>query len=56
MSEQTPSPHHDDANATPEQLLARAADDYATQQGVTREQQAQGGPGERQGVLPGRCI
>jgi hypothetical protein len=48
-----PSPFHDDAHATPAELLASAADDYATQQGATRDHQAQGGPGVRDGVLPG---
>lgn len=53
MIEPVPSPHHDDANTTPAQLLASAAADYAAQQAATREKQAQGGPGVRQGVLPG---
>lgn len=48
-----PSPFHDDADAIPAQLLARAAKDYATQQAATHEKQEQGGPGVRQGVLPG---
>jgi hypothetical protein len=43
----------DDLNATPTQLLARAHADYTGQQAATRTQQAQGGTGQRQGVLPG---
>lgn len=53
MTEQTPSPIHDDAGATVEQLLARAAADLATQQTATRAKEQQGGPETRQGVLPG---
>lgn len=53
MSTPTPSPFHDDQNATPTQLLAAAANDLAQQQAYTREKQQQGGPGVRQGVLPG---
>lgn len=48
-----PSPFHDDAGATPAQLLASAANDLATQRAATRAKQDQGGPGQRDGVLPG---
>ena len=48
-----PSPFHDDANATPAQLLAAAANDLATQQAANRAKQEQGGPEQRDGVLPG---
>ena len=48
-----PSPFHDDANATPTQLLAAAANDLATQQAANRAKQEQGGPEQRDGVLPG---
>jgi len=53
MSEQHPNPAVTDQDATVQQLLARAANDYATQQAANREQQAQGGTGQRDGVLHG---
>lgn len=53
MNKPIPSPFHDDANATPAQLLARAADDLAQQQAATRAKEQQGGSEQRQGVLPG---
>lgn len=53
MSEQHPNPAVTDQGATPAQLLARAAADYAQAQAATRQKQAQGGPGQRDGVLPG---
>jgi hypothetical protein len=48
-----PNPAVTDRNATTAQLLARAAADYATQQAANREKQAQGGPGQRDGILHG---
>jgi hypothetical protein len=48
-----PNPAVTDQNATTAQLLARAANDYATQQAANRNKQEQGGPGQRDGVLPG---
>lgn len=53
MSEQHPNPAVTDQNATPDQLLARAAADYAQAQAATRAKQEQGGPEQRDGVLPG---
>jgi hypothetical protein len=50
MSEQQPTPVVDDANATVEQLLARAAQDLANAVNARIEREAQGGT--RQGVLP----
>lgn len=52
MSDQHPNPAVADQGATPAQLHARAANDYATQQAYTRDQQQQGGPGQRDGILP----
>jgi hypothetical protein len=48
-----PTPVAEDATATPEQLLARAAQDLAAAQAAARNKAEQGGPGQRQGVLPG---
>jgi len=48
-----PCPVLDDAGATIPQLHAAAAADLAQQQAYTREQQQHGGPGQRDGVLPG---
>ena len=53
MSEQTPCPVLDDTGATIPQLHAAAANDYATQQAANRAKQEQGGPEQRDGVLPG---
>ena len=53
MSTPTPSPFHDDQNATHTQLLAAAANDLAAQQAANRAKQEQGGTGQRQGVLHG---
>jgi hypothetical protein len=50
MSEPQPTPVADDANATVEQLLARAAQDLANAVNARIEREAQGGT--RQGVLP----
>ena len=52
MNEQT-TPVTDDAHATPAQLLARAAQDYAANQTAARAKQQQGGTGRREGVLHG---
>ncbi|MFI7293990.1 hypothetical protein [Streptomyces sp. NPDC050121] len=52
MSEH-PNPAVTDQNATPAQLLARAANDYATQQAANRKKAEQGGTEDRQGILPG---
>lgn len=52
MSKQT-IPVADDATANPAQLLDRAATDYAVAQAAARTRAEQGGPGRRQGVLPG---
>lgn len=50
---QQPTPVVEDAHATASQLLARAHADYASAQVATSEHQAQGGTGQREGVLPG---
>lgn len=52
MSEH-PNPAVADQNATITQLHARAAADYATQQAANQAKEAQGGPGQREGVLAG---
>jgi hypothetical protein len=52
MSEH-PNPAVTDQDATTAQLHARAAADYAQAQAANRAKQAQGGPGQRDGVLPG---
>lgn len=52
MSEQ-PTPVAEDLHATAPELLARAHADYSQGQAASSEHQAQGGTGERQGVLPG---
>lgn len=52
MSEQ-PTPVTEDLDATPAELLARAAVDYTDATTVTEAIEAQGGTGEREGVLPG---
>ena len=43
----------DDAHATPDQLLARAQADYEHANAAAQIHAAQGGTGERQGILPG---
>jgi hypothetical protein len=48
-----PTPVTEDLDATPAELLARAADDYTDATTVTDAIEAQGGTGEREGVLPG---
>jgi hypothetical protein len=48
-----PTPVTEDAQATVPQLLARAHADYSNAQAATDERQAQGGIGERHGILPG---
>jgi hypothetical protein len=53
MSEQQPTPVAADLNASAPQLLARAAHDYAQAQAAARTKDDQGGPGTRQGILPG---
>ena len=52
MSEH-PNPAVTDQGATVPQLLARAANDYATQQAVTHAKQEQGGTEQRDGILHG---
>jgi hypothetical protein len=52
MSEQQPTPVVDDANATVDELLARAAQDLTNAVNARIEREAQGGDGTRQGVLP----
>jgi hypothetical protein len=42
-----------DPQASAAELLRRAQQDYAATQAAAREKQAQGGPGTRQGILPG---
>ncbi|MGW1497556.1 hypothetical protein ACWCQW_03010 [Streptomyces mirabilis] len=42
-----------DQNATLAELLRRAQQDYAHAQAAARAKQAQGGPGEREGIIPG---
>lgn len=42
-----------DQNATLAELLRRAQQDYAATQADARAKQAQGGPGEREGIIPG---
>jgi hypothetical protein len=42
-----------DPQADAQELLRRAAQDLANAQAATAAKQAQGGPGNRQGVLPG---
>ncbi len=42
-----------DPQATPTELLARCARDYADANNVTDAHEAQGGTGVREGVLPG---
>ncbi|MFG2780803.1 hypothetical protein ACGFY7_23485 [Streptomyces prunicolor] len=53
MSEQQITPVADDLHATPDDLLARAAVDLTHATQVTDAHDAQGGTGEREGVLPG---
>jgi hypothetical protein len=48
-----PNPAVTDQGATVPQLLARAANDYATQQTATRAKQEQGGTEQRDGILHG---
>lgn len=48
-----PIPVTEDMHATAPQLLARAHADYRNAQAATDERQAQGGIGERHGILPG---
>lgn len=42
-----------DPQANAAELLRRAAQDLAAQQAATKAKQQQGGPGTREGVLPG---
>ncbi|MFB7440225.1 hypothetical protein ACFC01_18010 [Streptomyces mirabilis] len=42
-----------DPQAGPAELLRRAQQDYAATQVAARAKQAQGGPGEREGIIPG---
>ena len=53
MSQQPITPVTDDAHASAAQLQARAAADLANAQAAARAKHDQGGPGERNGVLPG---
>ncbi|MGW3135925.1 hypothetical protein [Streptomyces sp. NPDC001139] len=43
----------DDAHATPAELIARAQADHQHHNAVAQTHAAQGGTGERQGILPG---
>lgn len=52
MSEQ-PTPVAEDLHATTAQLQQRAATDYAQAQAAAQAKAAEGGPGTRQGILPG---
>lgn len=52
MSEPT-TPVDEDVHATVPELLARAHADYSQGQAASSEHQAQGGTGQREGVLPG---
>lgn len=47
-----PNPAVADQHATIPQLHARAAQDYAAAQAATRTRETQGGPGQRDGILP----
>jgi hypothetical protein len=49
----TLTPVADDLHATAPDLLTRAAADYTDATTVTHAIEAQGGTGEREGVLPG---
>ena len=42
-----------DQNATLAELLRRAKQDYDDTQAAARTKQTQGGPGEREGIIPG---
>ncbi|MEV7140744.1 hypothetical protein [Streptomyces tauricus] len=53
MSEQPITPVDLDANATVEELLARAAQDLTNAVTARIEREAQGGAGTREGLLPG---
>lgn len=53
MSEQPITPVTEDATATVAELHTRAAADYTDATHVTDAHDAQGGTGEREGVLPG---
>lgn len=53
MSEQPTTPVTEDANATVDQLLTRAAQDLTNAVTARLKREAQGGTGTRQGVLPG---
>ena len=48
-----PNPAVADLNATITQLQQRAAADYAAAQAAARAKAAQGGTGQREGVIPG---
>jgi hypothetical protein len=48
-----PTPVADDWNATVPELLARAAADFDHTNTVAQAHAAQGGTGQREGVLPG---
>lgn len=48
-----PTPVTEDQAATAVQLLARAAQDLEAARAAAAAKAAQGGPGTRQGVLPG---
>ncbi|MFF7949110.1 hypothetical protein [Streptomyces griseorubiginosus] len=52
MSEQ-PTPVHEDANATLDEVLARAARDLADATAARLQREQQGGTGIREGILPG---
>jgi len=51
MSDTTPVA--EDLHATPAELIARAAADYEHHNTTAQIHDAQGGTGERQGILPG---
>lgn len=53
MSEQQSTPVDEDANATVDELLARAAQDLTNAVTARIKREAQGDPGAREGILPG---
>lgn len=48
-----PAPVDTDKDAVLAELLRRARQDYATAKAAARAKKAQGGPGEREGIIPG---
>ncbi|MCX5601593.1 hypothetical protein OOK29_25925 [Streptomyces phaeochromogenes] len=53
MSKQQSTPVDQDANATIDELLARAAQDLTNAVAARVEKQKQGDAGAREGILPG---